>query len=198
MASSTLRQGMEYVQDLLGAKMQLGGRHELMGTHNALLRLGPMTYLEVISIDPEAPRPTRPRWFGLDDPAMRLRLSLGPRLITWVARTNDLHSLVTEYSSFGSVLEMERGDFRWKMALDDKGRLNHNGVVPIPIQWLPSNQESNLIHPCERLEDKRIKFVSLTLRSPNAVPDLPDFGIEQGPLELTATLETSTRGIVEL
>jgi hypothetical protein len=28
-------------------------------------------YLEIIATDPEAPAPGRPRWFGLDQPALR-------------------------------------------------------------------------------------------------------------------------------
>lgn len=29
-------------------------------------------YLEVIAVDPDAPAPTRPRWFSLDDPTMQV------------------------------------------------------------------------------------------------------------------------------
>ena len=39
---------------LLGVPMAGGGKHPLMGTHNRLIGLGDL-YLEVISIDPDAP-----------------------------------------------------------------------------------------------------------------------------------------------
>jgi hypothetical protein len=45
-----------------------------MGTHNRLLKLGEGFYLELIAIDPQAPPPGRPRWFGLD----RLELPVRP------------------------------------------------------------------------------------------------------------------------
>ena len=46
--------------------MQVGGEHPRMGTHNLLLRLGDSVFLEVLSPNPDAPPPSRPRWFGLD------------------------------------------------------------------------------------------------------------------------------------
>ena len=62
----------------------------LMGTHNAVLSLGPRLYLEVIAVDPSLPAPGRPRWFDLDEPRMKAELAEGPVLATWVARTRDL------------------------------------------------------------------------------------------------------------
>ena len=63
-----------------------------MGTHNSLLKLGERCYLELIAIDPEAAAPARPRWFDLDRPAMRALLAQQPRLIHWVARTDDIEA----------------------------------------------------------------------------------------------------------
>ena len=48
-----------------------------MGTHNRVLGMAGGMYLEVIAIDPDAAAPERPRWFGLDEPAMRERLRGG-------------------------------------------------------------------------------------------------------------------------
>ena len=65
-----------------------------MGTHNQLLAIGspafPRTYLEIIAIDPDAPAPTRRRWFDLDDPAVRARLRERPRQLHVVARCTGL------------------------------------------------------------------------------------------------------------
>lgn len=44
------------------------------GTHNRCLGMEDGIYLEVIAVDPEAPPPSRPRWFGLDDPFMQVGL----------------------------------------------------------------------------------------------------------------------------
>ena len=46
-----------------------------MGTHNALIKLGPALYLEIIAIDPDGTAPPRPRWFELDTPAMQAALA---------------------------------------------------------------------------------------------------------------------------
>ncbi len=69
----TLEEGVAYVEKTLGVPMAAGGKHPEMGTHNRLLRLGDDIYLEVIAVDPEAPRPERPRWFGLDDSEATVR-----------------------------------------------------------------------------------------------------------------------------
>ncbi len=77
---AALADGVAWVEATLGVPMQPGGRHPTMGTHNALLRLGRSAYLEVIAIDPDAPPPSRPRWYGLDD----LAPDAPARLATWV------------------------------------------------------------------------------------------------------------------
>ena len=45
-AASTLAAGTEWVAERLGARATPGGRHTAMGTHNALVGLGPRLFLE--------------------------------------------------------------------------------------------------------------------------------------------------------
>ena len=115
-AAATLAQGCDYVESGLGVRPQTGGRHVLMGTHNALLKLGPRLFLEVLSVDPRAPAPARPRWFDLDEPRMRASLTDGPRLVHHVARTDDIEALASgSPTDLGEILQLTRGDFRWRI-----------------------------------------------------------------------------------
>src|SRR5437660_3891292 len=89
-AAATLEQGEDYIESRLGARPLRGGKHVAMGTHNSLLKLGEKSYLEVIAVDPDGIAPSRARWFALDTAALRAALQMAPRLIHWVARTDDI------------------------------------------------------------------------------------------------------------
>ena len=78
LAAITLADGIEFVADTTGVVPQPGGKHVAMGTHNALLRLGPRVYLEIIAIDPDGLTPARPRWFDLDNIALQAELTERP------------------------------------------------------------------------------------------------------------------------
>ena len=56
-AARSLDEGTAYVEAVLGVKLSPGGQHGHMGTHNRLLSLGPLEYLEVIAVEPGAPAP---------------------------------------------------------------------------------------------------------------------------------------------
>jgi hypothetical protein len=159
----TARRQME---ELIGVPFSPGGKHDRMGTHNCLLSLGPTCYLEVIAVDPLAPPPGRPRWFGLDQPETAARLAEGPRLLTWV-----VHGLGTEAwtpdleGRLGAWETMQRGDLKWRITLPADGRPPENGTLPTLIQW--SCQE----HPAQRLPDQgcRLKRLTLQVRRPEAL-----------------------------
>src|SRR5262245_46770085 len=66
-ATPDLALGVERIERLLGVRATPGGQHLGLGTRNALVALGPSCYLEIIGPDPEQPRPSGLRRFGLDD-----------------------------------------------------------------------------------------------------------------------------------
>jgi hypothetical protein len=118
-----------------GVRASPGGRHPSEGTRNALIRLGPASYLELIGPDPTLPSPPHPRWFGLD------RLT-EPRLVTWAAKATDLDRLAAAARSAGVPLgEVRRGGreladgrmLSWRLTYPDV-RVG-GGLVPFLIDW---------------------------------------------------------------
>ena len=107
-SAATLDAGADWVKMALGVPLAGGGKHPHMGTHNRLLSLGDL-YLEVIAVDPAAPKPAWPRWFGLDD------FRGPPRLTNWICRTDDLDAeLAAAPPGTGTATDLSRGDYRWR------------------------------------------------------------------------------------
>lgn len=158
-AAATLEEGVQYMEELLGVKMQQGGKHAKMGTHNYLLKLEDKIYLEVIAIDPEAGAPNHPRWFGLDN-ILELKK---PKLITWIARTENIDAATKSSSiNHGTIEQMSRGNFEWLLTIPEDGSMPCDGIAPMLIEW------KNNIHPCDNLEDKGCKLLRLEAFHPNA------------------------------
>ena len=149
--------GAEFVERELGVAMQPGGEHSRMGTHNLLLRLGDAAYLEVISINPYAPNPGRPRWFDLDYPDTMTE----PRLCTCVARTSSIRdALSATREDLGPVEVMSRGDMEWQITTPSDGRPPLDGTVPALIEW------SGGPHPASQLPDAGCTFLRLEAYHP--------------------------------
>ena len=156
LAAATLEQGEDHIEALLGVRPRRGGKHVAMGTHNSLLRLGELSYLELIAIDPEGEAPLRPRWFALDTASMRTALREAPRLIHWVARTEDIDAARRACPvELGPAHSMERGSFRWRITIPDDGHLPGGGVVPTLIQWADAR------HPADTMADSHVRLVAL-------------------------------------
>ena len=155
----SLAEGAAHVRARLGVDMQAGGRHPQMGTWNLLLRLGDDVFLEVIAVDPDAPRPDRPRWFGLDDiDAVRAAWADGRRLRAWVARTGELDAVLDRHGALlGEAMQVSRGDRSWRFALRADGSLPAEGAAPPVIDWGPrGNPAPAMPDPGARLRSFRI------------------------------------------
>lgn len=199
---ASLEAGIDWVEQKLGVRPVPGGQHAAMGTLNALLKLGPRTYLEVIAIDPGAAAPPRPRWFALDEPEMQARLAQSPALITWVVRTESLATACARVPDLGEILSMSRNDFRWKIAVPENGALPWGGVLPAAIEWL-AGDDGVARHPCDSLPASGCELAGLRLSHPAAVLGtsgivalfrelriLGPVDLKPGPRELAATVRT--------
>lgn len=147
-AAAELGRGAAWLEERLGVALAPGGRHATMGTHNRLLKLGPRRYLELIAIDPTAPNPPHPRWFGLDDPALRTRIAERPRLLHWVARCEGIEAAAAASPEpLGNTLDLSRGEFAWRITVRADGRTPGDGVIPSLIEW------TSRAHPADGLAE---------------------------------------------
>jgi Glyoxalase-like domain len=155
-AALTLAEGVAAVEEALGVALAGGGAHPHMATHNRLLGLGDL-YLEVIAADPDALRPNWPRWFDLD------HFAGGPRLTNWVVRCDDLAAAVARGPvGVGVPVALQRGDYRWQMAVPADGKLPFDGGFPALIQW------HGALHPAKALPDAGVRLRCLEIAHPQA------------------------------
>ncbi|SEA47770.1 Glyoxalase-like domain-containing protein [Desulfuromusa kysingii] len=159
--AESLSQGVDYVRSCMGVDIPYGGTHEKMGTHNHLMKIGKELFFEIIAINPDMDPPDRPRWFGLDDPAVRQQIAQQPRLLTWVVNTNNLKKLMQQtLLSFGNIEPITRGKLSWDFGLPDDGSLIAAGMLPYPIQWHSDK------HPATEMVDLNCRFLSLKIYHP--------------------------------
>ena len=93
-ATPDLALGIETAEKLFGVRATPGGQHPGEGTRNALIALGPTSYLEIIGPDPAQPKPERGRRFGIDEIA-------APHLTTWVAKGKRLDAFAADAKAHG-------------------------------------------------------------------------------------------------
>ena len=197
-ATPDLELGVNTLERLLGVRATPGGQHPGMGTRNALIALGPFTYLEIIGPDPDQPKPATPRRFGIDE-------LTSPRLTTWVAKGKDLDAFLTRARRNGVMLgdvisgSRKRPDgvvLSWRYT--DPSVVLADRLIPYVIDWGTSPHPAATAAP-------GVKLVALRAEHPDAsrvqtmltqlALDLP---VRAGPTPaLIATLE-SPKGRVEL
>ena len=133
--ASNLEQGMDHIEELLGVRPIVGGQHPNFGTHNALLSLGPQTYLEVIAPDPALAIPDNGLLF-------EKYFNKSPQLARWVLRVESIEQLSDKLRANGYDLgSVEQGSRRtpegtilsWK--LTNPYIIPLDGSIPFLINW---------------------------------------------------------------
>jgi hypothetical protein len=197
-ATPNLQAGVDRIERMLGVRAAPGGQHPGRGTRNALLSLGPSSYLEIIGPDPEQPTPREPRPFGIDDLEE-------PRLVTWAAKAANLEQLAADARAGGVRLgEIIPGSRRtadgrllsWRYT--DPRAVVADRIVPFFIDW------GRTPHPASTSPGGA---ALLALRAQHPDPagvtkalrrlglDLP---VDRGPRPALLATVTSPRGRVEL
>ena len=198
-AAATLDDGIAWCEATLGHAPRAGGRHAFMGTHNRIFSIASdrfaRAYLETIAIDPAGTAPARPRWFGLDEPALQQALESGPRLIHWAASCADIDASVAAFRAAGfdpgSVLPAERatpdGILRWKISVRPDGRRLVDGAVPTLLEW-------GDVHPSSSLPASGCSLQALALRGlPQSMAALlRDAGVD---VEATASAAAAAHAV---
>lgn len=187
-AAQTLDEGVDWIESRLGVQMCAGGEHPLMGTHNRLLGLADGLYLEVIAINPVAPKPAHSRWFDLDN------FAGSPRLTNWILRSPDIVETLADLPlDIGYPLALSRGDFRWQMAVPSDGKLPFGNCFPAVISWHGD------AHPADRLPQSgcRLKALEITHPDADSLQNVlssrfsdPRLSIKKGSARLRATIAT--------
>ncbi len=200
-ATGSLASGAPALAEVLGALIPGGSKHDLMSTHNCVMRAGEGCFIELLAIDPDAADPGRARWFSMDDPATQARIAQRPRALCWVVRTDDLDTLVaTSPVDLGEILPFKRGDRSWRITVPKDGHLPGNGLLPAFIEWSPGP------HPSAAQQDLgvRLKAIRLTHPDPDALGTLLEglgvrhlVTIDRGPAALAFELATP-KGVVVL
>ena len=187
-AGETLSLATEHVEKALGLPMQKGGEHAVFNTHNTLIGIQDSLYIEAIAINPDAPAPSRPRWFDLD------RFEGEPRLSNWICRTDDIEAIVEKFPEAGEPVELQRGDLRWRMAVPPSGILPFDNLFPALIQWdVDETPPARLGESAARLTELVISHPWVSALEAMLKPVLNDkrLRFEAGPAKLSAAFETA-------
>ena len=217
----SLEQGVQWCEATLGITPAPGGEHTAFGTHNRLFKIAtpafPLAYLEIIAINPGAKGPAKPnakRWFDMDSPALRAAVVQEPRLVHFVACTDELLPARIALKSLGidrgpalpASRHSRKGVLHWQITVREDGQRLFEGALPSLIQWgKPGDGEPLRLHPRNSLPRSGVSLQSLAITHPQAAKlqaayDAVGLGgvtLETGPTNITATLKTP-KGEVQL
>lgn len=187
--SSDLLKTVQSFHQVTGVLPVFGGNHPSMGTHNYLVGLGDVGYLEFIGANPDGPVPDIGLPFGLDS-------ATGTGFLTWAVSVPDLAAAHTHASArgipMGDIMEGRRekpegGVLSWRLSTPQPAPSN---IIPFLIHW-DQDPEVNrgegsgatlrsveIFHP--RVEDveAQLRFLGI------------DFALLPGPADVVPTIET--------
>ena len=141
-----LKSGIESIQKMTGAKVYPGGKHLNQGTHNAIVRIGEKSYLEIIAKDVENTTLKGARWMGVD------YVTDQPRITRWAVQAEVNTSNLNILRQFdrllgqplsGSRLKPDGKKLEWEMSMPMPEPMINS--CPFLIDW------GHRIHPVDEL-----------------------------------------------
>ena len=126
-----LEKGIEEFEAMSGVRPAYGGKHEKLGTHNALVALGKDHYLELIAPDPTQSIPFKDIIFNIG----KIKTS---RILTWALRSSNLNQL-GEHIQISKIVSGERTQedgtlLKWEtVGITEPS--DNSGIVPFVICW---------------------------------------------------------------
>ena len=239
----TLEQGVAWCEATLGITPEMGGEHPQFGTHNRLFKIAtptfPLAYFEIVAIKNNTTNNiatqaidtkstdknnsqnevNSSRWFDMDDSMLQAAVAIEPRLVHFVAQTDDIQAGRTALKALGidrgPAVEASRhtrkGRLEWKITVRDDGQRLFSGGLPSLIQWGKNNEVEPLrLHPRNTLPRSGVSLQSVSVASPTpdklqaayaaiglANVSLADANLTDGVANITVTLKTP-KGVVEL
>ncbi len=166
--ADTLEQGITALYDVLGVTLPKASKHDAMSTHNCVAPVGNESFMEILSIDPDAPEPGRARWFDMDNPSVQARFQVSPTAYHWVVGTTDLNAVMANSPiDLGEIVTFTRGDRSWRLNIPKDGSLSEEGLIPTFIEWSPG------AHPSTGMADLGLLLdeVVLTHPAPNQLKE---------------------------
>ena len=182
------------LESLLGVRASAGGQHPGRGTHNALISIGPMAYLEIIGPDPAQPE-RRPVWFGID------RLT-SPRLVTWAVRVDELEAFVTEISPavggvrVGTRKTPDGTTLSWR--LTEPQLTQGVGLVPFLIEWDSGGHPAHSAIIGPRLVQLRIEHPEPELIKKQLNTLGLELAVDLGSTPALVAIFEGAKGLIEL
>ncbi len=193
-----LDEGISFIKDLLGIEVYPGGQHPRFGTHNAIVRIGNHTYLEIISSDPSNPKEF-PLWMGISNvtsPGRLTRWAISHPLNESVMKGLKSYNEALAHISIGEREKPDGSTLVWKLTPP----ISHPMIESCPffINWPEGiHPTTSLPMQCELTE---IKVFSRRSKKINGFLNnlRMEFQLKQGDEDKIEAIFNSPKGMIRL
>ncbi len=161
-AVPNLDEGIALFKKKTGIEPVFGGYHTTQGTKNALVKIGPSCYFEILAPDPDSQILSK-RWMGID-------IIKKPRITRWAFKADHLEEQAKHLSGYdknlGQLITGQRKTttgqlIKWKMTVPHHAPMID--IAPFFIDWSESSS-----HPSDQLPETDLSIDCIDLSSEQA------------------------------